>query len=155
MTERKTILLSKKGMKELKKSIAKLERQQSAAIADLRSLEKIDTHDQRLTRVEKLAQLEIVESELADKQYMLQNAKLYPRKRDALKVALGSAVELIDMKGRMVRYTIVDSIEANPSDGRISAESPLGKNLLGKTIQETIEWGNGFRQHQMQLVAIH
>lgn len=155
MTGQKVILLSKKGMKELKKSITKLERQQSAAIAELRSLEKTDTHDYRLARVEKLARLEITESELTDKRFMLHSARLFPRKRDALKVALGSAVELIDMRGRMVRYTIVDSIEANPSDGRISAESPLGKNLLGKTIQETIEWGNGFRQNQMQLVAIH
>lgn len=156
MTDRtNTILLSKKGMKELKKGIAKLERRQAAIIAELRSLDKIDNHDQRLERIEKLGQLEIVESELADKQAVLRTAKLFPRKRDALKVALGSVVELIDMKGRIVRYTIVDSIEANPSDGRISVHSPLGQSLIGKTIQETIKWGNGIRVHQMQLVGIH
>lgn len=155
MSDKKTILLSKKGMKELKKSVSKLERRQAAAIADLRGLDKIDTHDQRLARIEKLAQLEIIESELADKQMVLQNARLFPRKRDALKVALGSAVELIDLQGKMVRYTIVDSVEANPSDGRISIHSPLGQSLLGKTIQETIQWGSGIRKNQMQLVAIH
>lgn len=149
------IWLSKKGMKELKKKVAKLERQQAAAIAALHELDKVDTHDQRLERIERLAQLEIIESELAEKQAILRNAKLFPRKRDALKVALGSAVELIDMQGRLVRYTIVDSIEANPSDGRISIHSPLGKSLLGKTIQETVEWTTGLRKRQMQLVGIH
>jgi transcription elongation GreA/GreB family factor len=54
----------------------------------------------------------------------------------------------------MVRYTIVDSIEANPSDGRISIMSPLGKNLLGKQIKDIILWGNGARIKQMQLVRI-
>lgn len=149
-----TTLLSKKGMKELKKSISKLEHQQNSAIADLRDLDKIDNHDHRLSRVEKLARLEAIEAELDDKRLILQNAKLYPRKRDALRVALGSAVELIDMQGRMVRYTVVDSIEANPSDGRISANSPLGQSLLGKTIKDTIEWGSNLRPMRMQLIAI-
>ena len=150
-----TTFLSKKGMKELKKTIAKLERRQQQALNDVRDLEKVDTHEQRLARVEKLAQLEIIESELEDKRMILEHSQLYPSKRDALKVALGSAVELVDMQGRLVRYTIVDSIEANPSDGRISAHSPLGQSLLGRTIKDTIEWGNGLRQRQMQLVAIH
>lgn len=142
-------------MKELKKNIARLERKQASIIAALRELDKIDNHDQRLERIERLAQLEIVESELTEKQAILRSAKLFPRKRDALRVALGSVVELIDMKGRIVRYTIVDSIEADPSDGRISAQSPLGRSLLGKTLQETVEWSAGLRKRQMQLVGIH
>ena len=149
-----TTLLSKKGMKELKKSVAKLEHQQAAVIAELHELDKVDNHDQRLSRIEKLANLEIVESALADKRMVLKNAKLFPRKRDAIRVALGSVVELLDMHGRVVRYTIVDSIEANPSDGRISAASPLGRNLIGKTIQETIQWGDSLRARQMQLISI-
>lgn len=123
-------------------------------IAGLRELDKIDTHEQRLSRVEKLAQLEITESELADKQLILNTAKVYPRKRDALKVALGSVVDLIDTQGRMVRYQLVNSIEADPSDGRISVKSPLGQNLIGKTIRETVEWGNGLRVQRLQLINI-
>lgn len=145
--------MSKKGMKELKKSIQKLEHQRTQMIIELRELDKGENHDQRLSRIEKLAQLENIESELADKQLLASTAKLFPRKRDALRVALGSVVELIDSQGRLVRYTLVDSIEANPSDGRISAKSPLGQSLLGKTIKDTIEWGVRTNM-QMQLVAI-
>lgn len=148
------ILLSKKGMKELKKAVSKLERKQQQIIKELRELDKTDGHDQRLARIEKLAELEIVESQLADKQMYLNNAKSFPRKRDAMRVALGSVVELIDARGRMVRYQLVDSIEANPSDGRISANSPLGKTLLGRTIEETIKWGSGLGTNQLKLVRI-
>jgi transcription elongation factor GreA len=153
-TAQKTILLSKKGMKELKKAVAKLERKQQQIIKELRELDRTDGHDQRLARVEKLAELEIVESQLADKQLYLNNAKVFPRKRDAIRVAIGSVVELIDTSGRIVRYQLVDSIEADPSDGRISANSPLGKTLLGRTIEETIKWGSGLSTNQLKLVRI-
>lgn len=154
MNTTEIIYLSKRGMKELKKAVASLERDQKDAIADLRELDKTDGHDERFARIEKLAQLEAIESELQEKQAYLASAHLFPRKRDALRVALGSAVELIDKSGKKVRYTIVDSIEANPSDGRISFKSPLGQSLIGKTIQDTINWGAGLKMNQLQLVRI-
>ncbi|RYX78931.1 hypothetical protein EON76_04450 [bacterium] len=154
MSTTEIIYLSKKGMKELRKSVANLERDRHQTIVELRELDKTDGHDERLARVEKLATLESIESELADKQAYLASAKLFPRKRDALKVAIGSMVELVDTSGRKVVYTIVDSIEANPSDGRISFKSPLGQNLIGKTISDTVKWGAGLKMNQFQLVRI-
>lgn len=153
-TTAKTLYLSKKGMKEIKKQVTRLERDVASAMSALKDLDKTDGHDERLDRAEKLAQLEIIESELADKKLALSQAKLYPNRRERLKVAIGSVVDLIDTNGRMVRYTIVDSIEANPSDGRISFMSPLGKNLLGKQIKDIILWGSGKRIKQLQLVHI-
>ncbi len=154
MNTTSTILLSKKGMKELKKTVARLERERQAAINRLRELDKTDNHEQRLERMDRLAELDTVEAQLADKQLQLSHAKLFPRKRDALKVALGSVVELIDTQGRLFSYQLVDSIEANPSDGRISANSPLGQSLLGKTIKDTIRWGSSLQPRQLTLVAI-
>ncbi len=154
MNTTETIYLSKKGMKELKKAIAQLERDRHKTILELHEQDKTDGHDERLARVEKLAQLESVENELEEKKSLQLMAQLYPRKRDALKVAIGSVVELIDNSGRQVVYTIVDSIEANPSDGRISAKSPLGQSLLGKTISDSISWGKDLRKAQFQLIKI-
>lgn len=149
-----TTYLSKKGMKEIKKAVSRLERDQHAIIRELRELDKTDGHDERLARIEKLAQLESVETELIEKKILIENAKLFPRKRDALVVALGSVVDMVDTSGRMIRYTIVESVEANPLDGRISAKSPLGQTLLGKTISDTIHWGAGLKTKKLQLVNI-
>lgn len=154
MNTKPTIYLSKRGMKELKKTITRLERDQQTIIRELRDIDKTDGHDERLARVEKLAQLEAAESELAEKKVLLENAQLFPRKRDALVVALGSVVDMVDTSGRMIRYTIVESIEANPLDGRISIRSPLGQSLIGKTISDTIQWGAGLKAKQLQLVHI-
>lgn len=149
------VLLSKKGMKELRKRIARLEHEQKAAIQSIREMDKGTAHEERLEHIERLAHLESIESELTDKRMLLSNARLIPGKRERLKVAIGSVVDLIDQQGRLFRYTIVDSFEADPSDGRISIESPLGRSLLGKTIQDTIDLATGKQQRSLQLVRIH
>lgn len=141
-------------MKDLKKQIERLERDLAQAQADLRELDKTEGHEERLMRIEKLSVIEVLEDELTDKKFALDNAKLLPRRRDAFKVALGSVVELIDTQGKRVRYMLVDSIEADPSEGRISIKSPLGQHLLGRQIQDIVEWSNGLRTNQFRLVGI-
>jgi len=153
--ESKTILLSKKGMKELRKAIAQLEHDRQAISRSLRESDKTTGHDDRFERNELLLRLEAVDAELFEKHHTLAHAQLIPSKRTRMKVAVGSVVDLIDQQGRLFRYTIVESIEANPSDGRISTVSPLGSTLIGKTVKDMIEWGNGMQKHTFQLVKIH
>lgn len=154
MNSTKTIFLSKKGMKELKKAIQRLERERQTILTRLREIDKVDTRDERFARIEQISALENAESELAEKRLLLSQAKLFPRKRDALKVAIGSVVDLLDTNGRIIRYTLVESLEANPSDGRISIKSPLGKSLLGKQIKDTVEWSAGISTKRLQLIGI-
>jgi transcription elongation factor GreA len=150
----KTILLSKKGMKEFKKAIIQLEHDRRKALQSLHELDKTLGRDERLSRIEKMAILEGIEAELDDKKLVLASAKLMPTKRTRLQVAIGSVVDLIDKHGHLFRYTIVDSIETNPSDGRISTQSPLGQSLIGRTVKDIISWKNGKYFNQFQLVRI-
>ncbi len=153
-TKQQTVLLSKKGMKELKKAITQLEHDRTAVIKGLHEIDRSNTHDDRLELVERLARLESIESELEEKRDTLTHAKLLPTRRARMRVAMGSVVDLIDQQGRLFRYTLVDTIEANPSDGRISVLSPLGQTLVGKTPADIIEWGNGKNSHSLRLVNI-
>lgn len=152
--ENKTILLSKKGMKELRKAIAQLEHDRLAIRRSLRESDKTTSHDDRFERNERLLRLEAIEAELAEKQQTLSRAKIITSRRTRMKVAIGSVVDLIDQQGRLVRYTLVESIEANPSDGRISAVSPFGSTLIGKTAHDIIEWGSGINRSTFKLVRI-
>ena len=77
----KTVLLSKKGMKELKKTIAQLEHDRAAAIRGLHDIDKTTGHDDRLDRIERLARLESIEAELAERHQTMTEAKLLPSKR--------------------------------------------------------------------------
>jgi len=152
--QKETILLSKKGMKEIRKAVSQLEHDRLTVMRILRESDKTTGHDDRFERNERLARLEAIEAELAEKQQTLMNAKLIPSRRARMKVAVGSVVDLIDQQGRLFRYTLVESVEANPSDGRISAKSPLGSSLVGKTVKDVVEWGNGTVRGSMQLVRI-
>lgn len=153
-TSDKTILLSKKGMKEIKKTIIQLEHDRVVAILGLHDIDKTTGHDDRLERIERLAQLESIESSLIEKKRTALEAKLLPSKRARMKVAMGSVVDLIDQQGRLFRYTLVDTIEANPSDGRISVLSPLGQSLVGKTVKDIVEWSYGSHSSTFRLAKI-
>lgn len=153
-TSTSPIYLSKKGLQELKKQVKRLEHDLSAAQGDLRSLDKSKSHEERLERSEKIAAIEAMAAELDEKRLILSQAKLLPRRRDSFKVALGSVVELIDSQGRKFRYMLVDSLEANPSTGRISIKSPLGQNLLGRQLEDIVQWTAGLGTNQLRLVGI-
>lgn len=149
-----TTLLSKQGFKELRKEIRQLEAEIKTLTSQLKELGRAKSRDDKLRRSDLVSALEMSQSKLISLQATLDTAKPLPRKRDRLRVALGSAVDLVDQHGRLVRYTLVNSLEANPSDGRISIESPLGKLLLNRKKSESISWEFGANSKQLRLVDI-
>ena len=53
---------------------------------------------------------------------------------------VGSIVKLYDFDfDEEIEYSIVGSAEADPFEGKISNESPVGKALLGARVGETVE----------------
>jgi transcription elongation factor GreA len=54
-------------------------------------------------------------------------------------VQIGSTVTVKKDNGEKDNYTIVGSAEADPKEGRISNESPVGQALLGKRVGEKVE----------------
>ena len=55
-------------------------------------------------------------------------------------VTIGSIVKVNDVEfDEEVEYTIVGSAEADPYDGKISNESPVGKALLGRTVGDEVD----------------
>lgn len=62
-----TITLSKKGLKELKKSITKLEKELASTRAGLKDMDKDLSREGQLERVEAVAVLQAIELELLEK----------------------------------------------------------------------------------------
>lgn len=55
-------------------------------------------------------------------------------------VSLGSKVTVLDLdSGEELTYEIVGSVEAEPSEMRISNESPVGRALLGQQVGAVVE----------------
>lgn len=74
-----------------------------------------------------------LEARIAELEQLLATAQLIDCDQVPMDgVSLGSVVHLETDDGRRCRYIIVGSYEANPGEGRISHESPVGKALLGR-----------------------
>jgi transcription elongation factor GreA len=54
-------------------------------------------------------------------------------------VEMGDKVLIQNQDGKIEQFTIVGSTEANPVEGKISNESPVGTALLGKKIGDEVE----------------
>ena len=56
----------------------------------------------------------------------------------SVRVMIGSGVEVVQ-DGKTRHYQIVGAPEADPANGRISNESPVGAALLGREVGTTVE----------------
>jgi len=79
----------------------------------------------------------LLEGKIQYLEQLLAKAKLISEVRTDL-VSLGSVVYLQNSDGREYHYKLVGAYEANPSAGRISNESPVGKALLGHKVGELV-----------------
>ncbi|HEX6462098.1 MAG TPA: transcription elongation factor GreA [Candidatus Saccharimonadales bacterium] len=77
-----------------------------------------------------------VESRISEIEGILQNATIIKTKSNSI-VHLGNTVTL-KTDGKTVVYTIVGSVEADPLEGKVSDESPIGQALLGKKMGDKV-----------------
>ena len=54
-------------------------------------------------------------------------------------IEIGNKVLIQNIDGKIDQFTIVGSTEANPMEGKISNESPVGQAILGKKIGDEVE----------------
>jgi transcription elongation factor GreA len=83
----------------------------------------------------------MVEGRIQQLQALIQNAAIIDEDgahRSKL-VTLGSTVKVKSSDGGSQEYTIVGPAEADPRDGRISNESPVGRALMGKKVNEEVQ----------------
>lgn len=82
-----------------------------------------------------------LERRIAELESRLARAQVLDGWRADGQAALGSEVRVrrVGSRARPVNYEIVSSIEADPRNGRLSVESPVGEALLGRRAGETVE----------------
>ncbi len=92
-----------------------------------------------------------IAARIAELEYMIANAHVMDESELDEGVAnIGSTVEVRRLEtGKIVTYTLVGSFGADPLNGKISDESPIGAAIKGSRVGETVEFtapnGNTFR----------
>ena len=82
-----------------------------------------------------------MEQRITQIENMLKNAQIISESDVSTDtITLGSKVKIYDIEfEEEAEYTIVGSTEANPDDGKISDESPIGTALLGRKVDEIVD----------------
>ena len=80
-----------------------------------------------------------VEGRILELESLLANAKIVEKNGDSSFVQIASRVTIREEGGETEEYIIVSPVEANPKEGKISDESPLGKALMGHKVGDEVE----------------
>ena len=80
------------------------------------------------------------EATIADIEGKLSRAQIIdPTELSGDKVVFGATVTLLDEDDKPIRYQIVGETEADAAKGRISYNSPIGRALIGRKIDDEVE----------------
>ena len=81
-----------------------------------------------------------LEARINEIEHMIKNAKVFDEEALGTEVVhIGSKVTITNDSGAELQYKIVGFAQADPDEGRISDESPVGKSLIGHKVGETVE----------------
>lgn len=136
---KKTINLTPAGKAELEKELAELISQRPAIAERIATARAFGDLSENQEYTDARAEQKTVENRILEIQETLKNAVLIKTPKKTDKVSIGSTVE-ITMSGKKFTYTVVGPVEANPLEGKISHESPIGKELLGRKVGESFDF---------------
>lgn len=142
---KKLFHLTEEGVTELKAELARLiaaRSQVAEAIKTAREFGDLaENSEYQVARQEQ----ERNESRISEIEHIIGNVEIIDTKAGSKgnsKVRLGSKVQLETAgrhAGKPKEFQVVGTVEADPLEGKISDESPIGKALMGKKLGEEIE----------------
>jgi len=153
MSEKK-YYLTKKGLEKIKKQYETLKEIRAAKTKGEtpQILESEDLNPEYLSFQEGL---DLLEKKMTELEEILKNTeiiKLPPRKkRDTIQ--LGATVS-VEFDGEIDNFKIVGTKEADPTESKISNESPIGKSLMGKKVGETVVVKTQLVNHSCKILKI-
>jgi transcription elongation factor GreA len=138
----KEVILTPEGYEKLKQEIDYLSNEKRREVAErIRIAREFGDIAENAEYDDAKNEQMLLEHRIATLEERLRDARVI-EKKDIAKdvVSVGSKVKLRDVDAKQtVEYHIVGSAEANPSENKLSNESPVGKAIIGKKKGETVE----------------
>lgn len=138
----KEILLTAEGLKKLEEKLEYYKTFHRKEVADrIRQAKEFGDISENAEYEDAKMEQAFIEAEIINLERMIRKAKLIDESEIHTDiVSVGSTVKLKQAdSNESESYTIVGSAESDPSNHRISNESPVGKALLGKHKGEQVE----------------
>lgn len=136
---KKQFYLTTEGIEELKTELAELVALRAPIAERIKTAREFGDLSENAEYSSARQEQERVEGRIAEIEGILQNVEVIKKPRGDSKVQLGSIVKLKDGGGKAKAFQVVGTVEADPLNGKISDESPIGQALLGKKEGEEVE----------------
>lgn len=130
--------LTKEGVAELEQELDELVNSRGEVAEKIRTAREFGDLSENAEYTTAKDEQARVESRIQEIESILKNAEVIRSSRSNSAVKLGSKVE-VTSQGKKESFTIVGSVEADPSENKISDESPIGKALIGKHVGDKVE----------------
>lgn len=138
----KEVILTVEGLKKLEEELEQLKsiRRREVAGRIKQAIEFGDISENSEYEDAKNEQA-FIEGTIMALEKKLRNARVIDSNDvDVATVSVGSTIKIKDMgSGEELEYAIVGSVEADPMKNKISNESPVGKALLGHSINDVVD----------------
>lgn len=131
--------LTKQGLEKIKKEHKSLKELRLAKIRGEQAPQILHSEDLNPEYLAFQEDINFLEVRMVELENVLKNTELIkiPSKTKQNIVNLGATI-LVEVNGQSDELTLVGSLEANPSVGKISNESPIGKSLLGHKVGDKV-----------------
>jgi transcription elongation factor GreA len=138
MNQEKTTLLTKEGVKKLKDELEERKAVTRREIANrIKEAKELGDLSENAEYASAKDDQGLNESRIIELQEKLKNYTIISKQKGN-NVQIGSTVKLKTEEGEKMEFTIVGSSEADPSEKKISNESPLGAAFIGKAAGEDV-----------------
>jgi len=129
--------LTKDGIKELEDELATLVAKRAPIADAIKSARELGDLAENAEYQAARQEQERTESRISEIEHILRNAELIKESKGD-NIRLGSRVTL-KSGGKKKEFKVVGTVEADPLEGKISDESPLGQAVLGKKVGDEVE----------------
>lgn len=152
----KRVLLTADGLKKLQEKLdfLKGERRQEVA-ARLKAAIALGDLSENSEYDDAKNEQAFLEGEILELEESIRNSKIIEASADSDTVSLGAQVVLKDIEFDEVdTYMLVGATEADPDNGKISNESPVGLAIMGQPVGSVVDVVVGENVIQYQIMEI-
>lgn len=137
---KKQFHLTQSGVDELKAELTELTGLRSQIADRIKTAREFGDLSENMEYSAARQDQERNEARISEIEHIVANVQIITAPKSDGKVVLGSTVKLKSLKdGKEKQFQVVGTVEADPLNGKISDESPIGQALLGKKEGEEVE----------------
>lgn len=131
--------LTKQGVNELQTELEELIAQRAIIADRIKTAREFGDLSENMEYSAARQDQERNETRISEIEHILLNVEVIKDPKSNGQVMLGSTVKLKTEDGKTKEFQVVGTVEADPLNGKISDESPIGRALMGKKNGDAVE----------------